>query len=104
MDVDPESAEWTIAWSLKQHARTLLGPKADRVSAHLIAMQSTGDLRRSSWRLIKNPPELAAPGGPEAMREAILRRRQEREAFEDLLSALLSAWHAHFDFNAGRKQ
>jgi hypothetical protein len=35
------------------------------------------------------------------MREAILRRqRAERQAFEDLLAALLRAWHSHFDFNA----
>jgi hypothetical protein len=96
MDLDPESPEWTIAGSLKRHARTLLGPKADRVPAELIAKQITGDLQRSSWRLIKIPPELPAPGSPEAIREAILRRRrEERQAFEDLLSALLRAWHSH---------
>jgi hypothetical protein len=85
-----------IAWSLKQNARTLLGPRADRVPVDLIAKQVIGDLRRSNWRLIKIPPALPVPGSPEAMREAILRRRQEeRQAFEDLLSALLRAWHSH---------
>jgi hypothetical protein len=72
VDVDPESPEWTIAWSLKQNARTLLGPRADRVPVDLIAKQVIGDLRRSNWRLIKIPPELPAPGSPESMREAIL--------------------------------
>ena len=96
VDLDSESPEWTIAWSLKQHARTLLGPKADRVPAELIAKQITGDLQRSSWRRIKIPPELPAPGSHDAIRETILRRRrQERQAFEDLLSALLRAWHSH---------
>jgi len=105
VDVDPESPEWTIAWSLKHHARALLGPKAYRVPAELIAKQIAGDLRLSSWRLIKIPPELPAPGGPDAMRETILRRRrEEREAFEDLLTALIRAWHAHFGYEAGRKQ
>lgn len=96
VDLDPESPEWTIAWSLKQHVRTLLGPKADRVPAELIAKHITDHLQRSSWRLIKIPPELPAPGGPDVMRETILRRRrQERQAFEDLLSALPLAWHSH---------
>ena len=104
MDVDPESPEWTIAWSLKQHARTLLGPKADRVPAELIAKQIAGGLRLSSWRLIKIPAELPAPGGPDAMRDTILRRRrEEREGFEDL-TALIRAWHAYFGYEAGRKQ
>lgn len=95
VDVGPESPEWTIAWSLKQNARTLLGPRAERVPVDLIAKQIIGDLRRSNWRLIKIPPELPVPGSPEAVREAIPRRREERQAFEDLLSALLRAWHSH---------
>src|SRR5262245_54192422 len=105
MDLHPESVEWAIAWSLKRHARSLFGPKADRVAAELIAEKIVGDLRGSNWRLIKLPPELPAPGGPDAMRDVILRRRQEeRQAFEDLLSALLRAWHSHFGFDAGRQQ
>ena len=64
MDVDPESPEWTIAWSLKQNARTLLGPRADRVPVDLIAKQVIGDLRRSNWRLITIPPELPVLGSP----------------------------------------
>jgi hypothetical protein len=55
----------------------------------------------SSWRLIKIPPELPAPGVADDAREAVLRRRRdERQAFEDLLDTLLRAWHSHFDFNA----
>lgn len=56
VDVDPESPEWTIARTLKQHARALLGPKANRVSADLIAREITGALRMSNWRLIRIPP------------------------------------------------
>jgi hypothetical protein len=66
------------------------------VPVNLIAKQIIGDLRRSNWRLIKIPPELPVPGSPDAMQETILRRRrEERQAFEDLLSALLRAWHSH---------
>jgi hypothetical protein len=96
MEIEPGSPEWTIAWTLKQRARSLLGPKADRVPANLIAQEITEALKKSNWRLIRIPPERPAPGNTDGMREVFLRQRQEeREAFEDLLTALLRVWHLH---------
>jgi hypothetical protein len=42
-----------------QTACSVVGPKADRVAAELIAEKIVGDLQGSNWRLIKLPPELA---------------------------------------------
>jgi hypothetical protein len=57
MELEPESAEWTIAWTLRKHAKT----PNDRVldMAPEIARDITDALERSNWRLIKLPLDVS---------------------------------------------
>jgi hypothetical protein len=53
---DPESPEWTIAWTIKRELRMHLGPKFKRYLPTHLAEEVIKALRRSKWRLVKDPP------------------------------------------------
>jgi hypothetical protein len=53
---DPESPEWTIAWTIKRELRTHWGPKFKRFLPRHLALEITKALRQSKWRLVKDPP------------------------------------------------
>jgi hypothetical protein len=52
---DPESPEWTIAWTIKKALRLHLGPRHRYLPA-AIAREVVAALRLSKWRLVKDPP------------------------------------------------
>jgi hypothetical protein len=52
---DPESPEWTIAWTIKKALRLHLGPRHRYLPA-TIAREVVATLRLSKWRLVKDPP------------------------------------------------
>jgi hypothetical protein len=89
MDPSPESAEWAIVWTLRRHAKRA----AELDVAPEIAKDILDALKKSNWRLIKVPPDLSAPGSSGDVHQAFLRsRRTERDAFDELLAALLRVW------------
>jgi hypothetical protein len=52
---DPNSPEWTIAWTIKRALRLHLGPKHRYLPA-TIAREVVAALHLSKWRLVKEPP------------------------------------------------
>jgi hypothetical protein len=54
--LDPESPEWTIAWTIKRELRTHWAPKFERFLPRYLAGEITKALRQSKWRLVKDPP------------------------------------------------
>jgi len=62
-DTDPETPEWTIAWTIKRALRLHLGPRHSYVPS-TIAREVVAALRLAKWRLSKEPPDPphATPG------------------------------------------
>lgn len=62
-DTDPETPEWTIAWTLKRALRLHLGPRHSYVPS-TIARDVVAALRLAKWRISKEPPDPphATPG------------------------------------------
>ena len=62
-DTDPETPEWTIAWTIKRALRLHLGPRHSYVPS-TIAREVTAALRLAKWRISKEPPDPphATPG------------------------------------------
>ena len=62
-DTDPETPEWTIAWTIKRALRLHLGPRHGYVPS-TIAREVVAALRLAKWRLNKEPPDPphATPG------------------------------------------
>lgn len=62
-DTDPETPEWTIAWTIKRALRLHLGPRHGYVPS-TIAREVVAALRLAKWRLSKEPPDPphATPG------------------------------------------
>ncbi len=62
-DTDPETPEWTIAWTIKRALRLHLGPRHGYVPS-TIAREVVAALRLAKWRISKEPPDPphATPG------------------------------------------
>jgi hypothetical protein len=62
-DTDPETPEWTIAWTIKRALRLHLGPRHSYVPS-TIAREVLAALRLAKWRISKEPPDPphATPG------------------------------------------
>ena len=62
-DTDPETPEWTIAWTIKRALRLHLGPRHSYVPS-TIARDVLAALRLAKWRISKEPPDPphATPG------------------------------------------
>ena len=53
---DPESPEWTVAWTAKRVLRLHLGPHVKRFLPILLAEEIVKALLGSKWRIVKEPP------------------------------------------------
>jgi hypothetical protein len=62
-DTDPETPEWTVAWTIKRALRLHLGPRHSYVPS-TIAREVVSALRLAKWRISKEPPDPphATPG------------------------------------------
>lgn len=80
---DPETATWTIYWTIRKALRSWIKPKDEHRPA-VVADQVVADLRQSNWHLIKGPANSGWDFDPAAIKHRQEGQREFDEKLKDL--------------------